>query len=83
MDMLTYPTWERYAVLSHVVLTLSVRDRRHLFTLARAGDASPDLFFPRFGFTLAEFAVWYTIGDVRGKRKRSGKKKSNKSATRE
>ena len=62
--LLTYPTWERYTILAHVVMNLSIRDRRHVFQLARAADATPDLFFPQYGFTLAEFAVWYTLGDT-------------------
>ena len=64
--LLTYPTWERYTVLSTCIHRLSIRDRRRLFHYARVfdGDCS-NVFFPEFGFTLSEFAVWYTIGDPR------------------
>lgn len=57
--MATYPTWERYTVLAHVVSQLTVRDRRLIFQLVRKeGErATGDLFFPRYGFTLSEFAV--------------------------
>mgnify|MGYP006237691309 CR=1 FL=1 len=73
-SLITYPSWERYTVLSNVVLSLSVKERRHIFTLARSRTpASPDLFFPHFGFTLAEFAVWYTIGELKSKKKRDAK----------
>lgn len=69
--LLTYPTWERYTVLSHVITRLSVRDRRAIFQLARAWPgASPDLFFPGYGITLSEFAVWYTLGEPRKGRPR-------------
>lgn len=70
----TRPTWERYQVLSHVVSGLHIRDRRTLFYLARTeapAERPGDLFFPRFGFTLSEFAVWYTLGDARRKTKRT------------
>lgn len=64
--LLTYPTWERYTVLSSCINRLSIRDRRRLFQTARTvdGDGS-NVFFPEFGFTLSEFAVWYTLGDQR------------------
>lgn len=65
-DLLTYPTWERYTILSHAIAHLSVRDRRHIFQLVRrADDLTPDLFFPQYGFTLSEFAVWHILGDTR------------------
>lgn len=68
-DLLTYPTWERYSVLSKVISTLSIRDRRQIFLLARSHvNPCPDLFFPRYGFTLSEFAVWYLLADTRRKR---------------
>ena len=67
-DLITYPTWEKYTVLAHAITNLSIKDRRHIFQLARNSDrVSPDLLFPTFGFTLSEFAVWYTRGDGRRK----------------
>lgn len=68
-QLLTYPIWERYSILSHVITNLSIRDRRHLFQLARTFE-NPDTLFPNYGFTLSEFAVWYTLGDARKKTKR-------------
>lgn len=62
-SLATYPTWERYVVLAHAVMNLSIRDRRHLFQLACT--ATSETFFPHFGFTLAEFATWYVLGDKR------------------
>ena len=68
-DLITYPTWQRYTVLSHAIARLSIRDRRRIFQLARAREAQWDrVFFPEYGFTLSEFAVWYTLGDHRRRR---------------
>lgn len=64
--LLTYPTYERYVVLSHVIRALSVRERRVLFQLARSAESTPDLLFPRHGFTLSEFAVWNIVNDLPG-----------------
>jgi hypothetical protein len=66
-QLITYPTWERYTVLAHVISSLTIRDRRQIFQLARSTNTYffADLFFPNYGFTLAEFAVWYTLGDNR------------------
>ena len=65
-NSLTMPTWERYTVLSHVIAHLSIRERRRIFQLVRSMEGEwGNVFFPDFGFTLSEFAVWYTLGDRR------------------
>ena len=70
-NLLTYPIWERYTVLSHIVMHLSVRERRQIFQLVRRTvHPSADLFFPAFGFTLSEFAVWHILTDTRRKVRR-------------
>lgn len=67
-QLITYPTWERYTVLSTCINRLSIRDRRKIFHIARGIHKDwHDVFFPEFGFTLSEFAVWYTLGDTRRK----------------
>ena len=66
--LLTYPTGARYTTLSRVITNLSVRDRRHIFHLIRhAEPLTPDIFFPVYGITLSEFAVWHVLGDTRRK----------------
>ena len=73
-DLLTFPTWERYTVLSHAIAQLSVRDRRQIFQLLRlAEEPSPDLLFPAHGFTLSEFAVWHVLGET-GRKTTTGRK---------
>lgn len=65
-ELLTYPTWERYTVLADVIGRLTMRERRVIFQLMRQVDPpSTDVFFPRLGFTLAEFAVWHILGSRR------------------
>jgi len=67
-QLITYPTWERYTVLSACIIRLSIRDRRRIFQMARAVDGDwHNVLFPEFGFTLSEFAVWYTLGESRKK----------------
>ena len=61
---LTTPTWEKYTVMSHVIYNMDSKDRRRIFLNARKAPVpSPDLFFPKHGFTLAEFALWYLVGE--------------------
>jgi hypothetical protein len=61
--LLTYPTWERYTVLAHVISNLTMREKRVVFQLLRQmSNVSPEVFFPEYGFTLSEFAVWYVLG---------------------
>ena len=63
-ELITYPTWERYTVLAYCIGRLSIRDRRRIFQMARTiQDERSNVLFPEFGFTLSEFAVWYTLGD--------------------
>ena len=65
-DLLTYPTWERYMVLSSCIGKLTISDRRRIFLTARTSCGEwNNVLLPKFGFTLSEFAVWYTIGDQR------------------
>jgi hypothetical protein len=66
-ELMTYPIWERYTVLSNVINGLSIRDRRHIFQNVRKHSITPDIFFPVYGFTLSEFAVWHVLGDTRRK----------------
>lgn len=64
--LITYPTWERYTVLSACISRLSIRDRRRIFQVTRSIESDwQNVFFPTFGFTLSEFAVWYTLGESR------------------
>ena len=65
-DLITYPTWEKSTVLAHRISSLSIRDRRRIFFLSR-GAESGDVFFPEYGFTLYEFAVWHLLGESRRK----------------
>ena len=62
-DLITYPTWERYTVLSHVVATLTIKERRKIFQLVKNVSDHQHVFLPHYGFTFAEFAVWYTLGE--------------------
>ena len=68
-DLVTYPTWERYTILSHVVANYSIRDRRIIFQLSRNGKSAIDgnMFFPHYGITLSEFCVWSILYDKRRK----------------
>ena len=70
-SMITYPTWEKYTVLSQSIFGLTIREKRAIFQMARsASPLTADLFFPAFGITFSEFAVWYTLGEQRKKGKR-------------
>ena len=68
-ELLTYPSWERYTVLSRVIQALSIKDRRCIFNAMRsAPEYDVNVFFPDYGFTLGEFAVWYILFDSKSRR---------------
>lgn len=64
---ITYPTWKKYIVLSYYVENLRVKEKRQLFQVMR--KAFPDLnhnsFFPQYGITAGEFAVWQVLSESR------------------
>ena len=44
--------------------TMKVKDKRSLFlTLRSAEDVTPDTFFPKYGITAGEFAVWQILAE--------------------
>lgn len=58
-------TWEKYMILSEVVASMDVRDRRVVFQMLRGTDPDPNMFFPEMGFSLAEFCVFYVLSSDR------------------
>jgi hypothetical protein len=71
-DLITYPTWKKYSVLGFFIGSLNIRQRRSIFHLSRSQDSnSGDVFFPMYGITYGEFAVWYTLGESRRKNRKT------------
>ena len=71
-DLITYPIWQRYSVVSNFVTKMSIKDRRLIFQLSRHFNATADTFFPTFGITFSEFAVWYVLGENKRKGRKIG-----------
>ena len=69
-NLLTFPTWEKYMVLSNTVEMLKVKEKRYIFNCLRNHECTPHSFFPVFGFTTSEFAVWQVLGDGRKSRQK-------------
>ena len=70
-SLLTFPTWEKYIVISNTIESLRVKDKRLIFhTLRKHPEATKDYFFPGFGFTTSEFACWQILTDGRKHRKK-------------
>lgn len=67
---ITYPTWKKYIVISCFVENLRVKDKRHLFYIMRRSDAlDHDTFFPNYGITAGEFAIWQILSENRKSRR--------------
>jgi len=76
-NLMTYPTWERYTVLSHSILHLTIKDRRNIFMIIRNNSVTcrdADIFFPAYGICLSEFAVWHILNEGRRQKKSKTKK---------
>lgn len=65
-NFITYPTWKKYIVISCFVESLRVKDKRHLFHIMRkAPNLNHDTFFPTYGITAGEFAIWQILSENR------------------
>eukprot|EP00965_Chrysotila_dentata_P022979 761578-Pleurochrysis_carterae.AAC.1 len=60
--------WAKYIVLSKVIHSLCIRDKRKVFAILRCHEVDENSFFPLHGFTAGEFAVWNILSE-NGKRK--------------
>ena len=69
-SFITYPTWKKYIVISYFVESLRVKDKRHLFHVMRRTDSlTHDTFFPTYGITAGEFAIWQILTESRKPRR--------------
>ena len=75
-NLITFPTWQKYLVISNTVESLKVKDKRLIFNILRkTPDVTKNYFFPCFGFTTAEFSCWQILSDTR-KNRSNNKSKS-------
>ena len=69
-SLVTYPTWKKTLVLSRVIESLRVRDKRVIFQMIRNHSSiDHNTLLPAYGFTTGEFAVWQVLGDARKPRR--------------
>lgn len=69
---ITYPTWKKYIIISYYVEQLRVRDKRHLFHIMRkASFLNHDTFFPNYGITAGEFAIWQILSESKKVRRKT------------
>ena len=66
-SFITYPTWKKYMILSCFVETLRVKEKRQIFHIMRryGPELNHDSFFPQYGITAGEFAVWQVLSESR------------------
>ena len=66
-SFITYPTWKKYIIMSCFIEGLRVRDKRHIFHIMRKHFDTLDhnSFFPQYGITAGEFAVWQVLSENR------------------
>ena len=71
-SFITYPTWKKYIVVSYFIESLRVREKRQLFHVMRRHHDTLDhnSFFPQYGITAGEFAVWQVLSENRKTRRR-------------
>jgi len=69
-SLIMYPTWKKYIVISYFVEQLRVKDKRHMFHVMRKeSNLSHDTFFPYYGITAGEFAIWQILSETRKTRR--------------
>ncbi len=58
----TYPFHHLFNLgVAALVKSLIVRDKRQIYVSMRSGFVTPDSFFPRFGMSASDFAVWQIL----------------------
>ena len=71
---ITYPTWKKMLVLSSVVDSFQIRQKRLVFhTMRTHPNTTHDTFFPEFGMTAGIFCTWQILSDTRRTRIRSNR----------
>ena len=70
---ITYPTWKKYIVRSCFIENLRVKDKRQIFHIMRRSAEVLDhnAFFPQYGVTAGEFAVWQVLSENRKTRRKT------------
>jgi len=61
---LTYPTWRKRSAHARRIASLSVREKRQIFTWMRESHdpaRGHDLFMPKYGCTVGEFCTWHIL----------------------
>mgnify|MGYP006906279818 FL=1 len=85
-EFITHPTYRKYLILSAKIDSLRMRDKRTLFHIMRRsqveGSLDQDTFFPEYGFTAGEFAVWQILNDTGKAKRKKVKAKGQEQATR-
>jgi hypothetical protein len=71
-SLITFPTWKKYIVISCYIEGLRVKEKRQLFHIMRRHSSILDhnSFFPLYGITAGEFAVWQVLSESRKSRRR-------------
>lgn len=60
----SFPTWRKRTARARRIASLSVREKRQIFTWMRDapdGGRGHDLFMPKFGCTMGEFCTWHIL----------------------
>lgn len=69
-EYITYPTWQKYIVLSYFVERFRVKDKRLIFcTLRKTANIGDNHFIPQYGITIGEFATWTILIDSKSRKK--------------
>jgi len=70
-DFVTYPTWGKYIVISRVIESMTVRDKRIIFQIMRTfPDLTHNSLLGEYGITAGEFSMWQILSEQRRPRKR-------------
>lgn len=57
-----HPTISKYDTIKNHIMSLRVKDIRHLFMLMRkTDDVSSDHIFPKYGLSCGEFSTFYVL----------------------
>ena len=60
-----YPTWKKYKCIGTSVSRMSIREKRHIFSLMRSQTCSHDMLLVGYGITLGDFCCMNTLNETK------------------
>lgn len=63
-----FTTWKKYKCMHATVARMSIREKRHIFSILRNSECSHDMLLVDYGMTLGDFCCMNILSDASSRR---------------